>query len=89
VTGGPMGVGDEREHPWLGDEKRYLETGLTSDKPVLAICLGAQLVAQLLGARITISPYAERGWWPITLTQAAASTALRAAPANDGVPFPR
>jgi len=49
VLGGPMGVGDEPEHPWLRAEKRFLAQVIERQVPVLGICLGAQLLAEVLG----------------------------------------
>jgi GMP synthase (glutamine-hydrolysing) len=73
-----MGVDDQAEHPWLSDEKKYLHTVFNSDKPVVGICLGAQLVAQVLGATVSVSPQPERGWWPVILTDDAAGSDLAA-----------
>lgn len=50
VVGGPMGVGDEDAFPWLAPEKRFISTVIDTGIPVVGICLGAQLVAEVLGA---------------------------------------
>lgn len=52
VMGGPMGVHDEDRLPWLAGEKRAIEEAIRQGKVVLGICLGAQLVADVLGARV-------------------------------------
>ena len=70
VMGGPMGVADEAEHPWLTAGKKALEAVLASDRPVLGICLGAQLLASVLGAAVTRNPVPEIGWFPVAMTQA-------------------
>ena len=52
VMGGPMGAYDEAEHPWLVEEKRALREAVDADVPVWGVCLGAQLLASALGARV-------------------------------------
>ena len=81
VMGGPMGANDEAEYSWLTDEKRLLERAIASDKIVLGVCLGAQLVAAVLGAPVYANAHKEIGWFPIERGQAAAeSTIVRAFP---------
>jgi GMP synthase (glutamine-hydrolysing) len=63
--GGPMGVKDESLFPWLVDEKRYIENALNCNKTVIGVCLGAQLLAEVLGARVYRNRHAEIGWFPI------------------------
>lgn len=65
VMGGPMGVYDEAEFPWLIDEKRAIESALRSGSKVLGICLGAQLIASVLGADVRPMGYREIGWFPV------------------------
>jgi len=65
VMGGPMGVHDEIEFPWLNDEKTFIRKSIESGKIVLGICLGAQLIADALGARVFKNEYREIGWFPI------------------------
>ena len=71
VLGGPMSVNDEAELPWLVGEKRFVADALRLGKPVLGICLGAQLMAAALGSRVYPGPDKEIGWHPIHGTQAA------------------
>jgi GMP synthase-like glutamine amidotransferase len=71
VLGGPMGVYDEAQHPWLVGEKRLIEAALRAEKTVLGICLGAQLIATVLGKKVTRNPQREIGWFPLQLTRAA------------------
>jgi len=68
VLGGPMGVHDERQLPWLTAEKRYIEAALKRTIPVLGICLGAQLLADVMGASVRRAARAEIGWFPVTFT---------------------
>jgi GMP synthase-like glutamine amidotransferase len=65
IMGGPMSVNDEDEFPWLVSEKQFVREVIKSGKPVLGICLGAQLIASAMGARIFRNPVKEIGWFPI------------------------
>jgi GMP synthase (glutamine-hydrolysing) len=65
IMGGPMGVYDEAIYPWLGAEKKFIKETIESEKIVLGICLGAQLIADVLGARIVKNKYKEIGWFQI------------------------
>src|SRR5688572_22723736 len=56
AMGGPMSVNDEEKLPWLKDEKQAVRDAIARDIPVLGICLGAQLIAGALGARIYRNP---------------------------------
>jgi GMP synthase-like glutamine amidotransferase len=69
VMGGPMSLGQEAVHPWIGAERRLVEQTMAADKPVLGICLGAQLMAQVLGAQVAPGPHPEIGWFPVQITQ--------------------
>jgi GMP synthase (glutamine-hydrolysing) len=72
VMGGPMGAYEDDEHPWLAGEKRYLREAVGRDVPVWGVCLGAQLLAASLGARVYRGPEPEVGLLPVELTEAAA-----------------
>ena len=65
VMGGPMSVNDEDEFPWLIAEKRFVRCAIEAGKPVLGICLGAQLIASSLGARVYRNRCKEIGWFPV------------------------
>jgi GMP synthase (glutamine-hydrolysing) len=65
VMGGPMGVHDEIEFPWLKEEKAFIRKCIDSGKIVLGICLGTQLIADVLGARVFKNEYREIGWFPV------------------------
>lgn len=76
VMGGPMSVNDEDHYPWLIPEKHYIEQTLQKEKTVLGISLGAQLIAQVLGARVYSNFYQEIGWFPVRKTTDATHTGL-------------
>ena len=65
VMGGPMSVNDEAEHPWLAEEKTYLRQAIAAGKRVLGVCLGAQLIANALGAEVRDNGRKEIGHFPI------------------------
>lgn len=65
VMGGPMGVYDDLKFPWLKKEKDFIRESIESGKVILGICLGAQLIADALGARVFKNKYREIGWFPI------------------------
>lgn len=65
VMGGPMSVNDEAEFPWLVAEKAWIRSMIQSKKPVLGICLGAQLIANALGSKVYPNREKEIGWFPI------------------------
>ena len=65
AMGGPMSVNDEDELPWLRPEKELVRNAVSRGIPVLGVCLGAQLIASALGARVYPGPEKEIGWFPI------------------------
>jgi GMP synthase (glutamine-hydrolysing) len=68
VLGGPIGVYEDEEYPFLLDEVQMLQSRLLADKPTLGICLGAQLMARSLGAKVYPGEYPEIGWSRLELT---------------------
>jgi GMP synthase (glutamine-hydrolysing) len=72
VMGGPMGAYDEADHPWLVEEKRLLREAVEADIPVWGVCLGAQVLASALGARVYRGEEPEVGVLPVHLTSDAA-----------------
>ena len=65
LLGGPMSIHDTVRFSWLVQEKIFLEKWLKTGKPVMGICLGAQLLADLLGGRVYSLVHQEIGWFPI------------------------
>jgi GMP synthase (glutamine-hydrolysing) len=65
VLGGPMGVADSDDYSWLTDEIRFIRDCIAANKVILGICLGAQLIAHCLGARVTKNPHKEIGWFDV------------------------
>ncbi len=77
ILGGPIGAYDEQDYPFLSDEFRLLEHRLKADRPTLGICLGSQLMARVLGAKVYPGDNGkEIGWSPIVLSEAGQSSAL-------------
>jgi len=60
-----MSINDKDEFSWLTSEKQFIHESINSGKPVLGICLGAQLIASALGARVYRNSVKEIGWFPI------------------------
>ncbi len=65
AMGGPMSVNDEDEYPWLIPEKQFIRAAIDAGKPILGICLGAQLIASAMGAKVYKSAETEIGWFPV------------------------
>ncbi len=66
VMGGPMGIYDETIYPWLKEEKNFIKAAIDAGKIVMGICLGAQLIADSLGAKVYKNKVREIGWFDIT-----------------------
>ena len=64
--GGPMSIHDNERNPWLADEKNFISNAIQQNKKVLGICLGAQLIAHVLGASVHTNHCKEIGWFPVT-----------------------
>ncbi|CAD7767077.1 MAG: Glutamine amidotransferase class-I [Candidatus Argoarchaeum ethanivorans] len=71
VMGGPMNIYEEDRFAWLAIEKIFIRDAINSGKIVLGVCLGAQLIASVLGAKIYKSQYPEIGWFDVRLTDEA------------------
>lgn len=76
VMGGPMNIYEEAKYPWLVEEKRFIEQAIAAGRRVLGVCLGAQLVADVLGARVYANTDREIGWFPVETTEAVSASGL-------------
>jgi GMP synthase (glutamine-hydrolysing) len=76
VLGGPIGAYEENSYPHLIQEMRLLERRLAADAPTLGICLGAQLMARVLGGSVYPGEHKEIGWAPLVLSEAGERSAL-------------
>ena len=65
VMGGPQGVSEQATYPYLKRELELIRRALKAEKPILGVCLGAQLLAAALGARVAKNPQKEIGWYPL------------------------
>ena len=81
VLGGPIGVNDQEAYPTIKEEVELLRVRLTADRPTLGICLGAQVMAAALGARVYRASQKEIGWSPLQLSATDTSNPL--APLQD------
>ncbi len=77
MMGGPMGVYETEAYPWIACEVRRIAKRLAADRPTLGICLGSQMVAAALGARVLPGPVKEVGFSPIRIEAAGEASPLR------------
>lgn len=77
VLGGPIGVNDGADYPFLAPELKFVEARLKAGLPLLGICLGSQFIAKALGAEVRRNVEVELGWKPLTLTDPGRASALR------------
>ncbi len=76
VLGGPIAVYETEAYPFIADEIAAIAARLLANKPILGICLGAQMMAAALGARVAPGPVKEIGYAPLTLTGAGQKSVL-------------
>lgn len=65
MMGGPMGAYEEDKYHWLKTEKKFVKDAIDADKKVLGICLGCQIIADVLGSKVYPHTQKEIGWWPV------------------------
>jgi GMP synthase (glutamine-hydrolysing) len=83
VLGGPIGAYEEDNYPYITQELRIIEHRLAAQRPLLGICLGAQLMARALGARVYPGKAKEIGWGPLRLTEEGQASCLAGLAACD------
>lgn len=76
LLGGPISANDTKTYPFLSEEHRLVENQIANDRPLLGICLGAQVIARTLGARIEPMAAKEIGFAPLALTEAGKDSIL-------------
>lgn len=69
LLGGPMNVYEEDLYPFLKEEDLFIKESIQRGKSILGICLGAQLIAKALGAKVSRAPVKEIGWYDVSLTE--------------------
>jgi GMP synthase (glutamine-hydrolysing) len=78
ILGGPMSAADTRSHPYFLIEQEMIRSMVASRRPVLGICLGAQLIAAAFGAAVFPAAIAERGWYRVFRVNSAAESIIPA-----------
>jgi GMP synthase-like glutamine amidotransferase len=76
VMGGPMNIYDEKDYPWLVDEKAFIGEAIASGKVIIGLCLGGQLIADVIGGKVTRNSFVEIGWFPVQLSEEARRSPL-------------
>ncbi|MBF9151812.1 glutamine amidotransferase [Novosphingobium jiangmenense] len=65
MMGGPMGVYEQDQHPWIACQLRRLAMRLEADRPTLGVCFGAQMIAEAMGGKVFAGPHKEVGFHPV------------------------
>ncbi|MCZ7382175.1 MAG: type 1 glutamine amidotransferase [Candidatus Methanoperedens sp.] len=76
IMGGSMNIYEEEKYPWLREEKNFIAEAIAGKKIVLGVCLGSQLIADVLGGRVSKNTYKEIGWLPVSLTGEAKNSSI-------------
>ena len=69
IMGGPMSIYDKDQSSWLKVEKEFIKSAIKADKTIIGICLGAQILAETLGAKVYPNRKKEIGWFPVFITE--------------------
>src|SRR5574341_657976 len=76
IMGGSMNIYEEEKFPWLAEEKNFIAEAIANKKIVLGVCLGSQLIADVLGGKVSKNRHKEIGWFPVTLTKEARNSSI-------------
>jgi GMP synthase-like glutamine amidotransferase len=76
IMGGSMNIYEEEKYPWLALEKNFIAEAIANKKIVLGVCLGSQLIADVLGGKVSRNKHKEIGWFPVTLTKEARTSSI-------------
>jgi len=76
IMGGSMNIYEEDNFPWLKKEKEFIAKAIAANKILLGICLGSQLIADVLGGMVSKNQYKEIGWFPVSLTREARDSSI-------------
>ena len=76
IMGGSMNIYEEEKYPWLREEKKFIAKVIANQKIVLGVCLGSQLIADVLGGKVSKNKFKEIGWFPVSLTREARDSSI-------------
>jgi len=76
IMGGPMNIYEEKKYPFLKPEKKFIEAALKNGKKIIGICLGAQMLCDVLGGKVRKNKQPEIGWFPVSLIPGKATTGI-------------
>lgn len=76
IMGGSMNIYEEDKFPWLKEEKNFLDKAIAANKILLGVCLGSQMIADVLGGKVSKNQYTEIGWFPVSLTREASDSSI-------------
>jgi GMP synthase-like glutamine amidotransferase len=76
IMGGSMNIYEEEKYPWLKEEKKFIAEAIAANKILLGICLGSQLIADVLGGKVSKNKFKEIGWFPVSLTREARDSSI-------------
>jgi GMP synthase-like glutamine amidotransferase len=76
IMGGSMNIYEEDKFPWLREEKNFIAKAIAANKILLGVCLGSQLIADVLGGKVSKNKFKEIGWFPVSLTREARNPSI-------------
>ncbi len=76
IMGGSMNIYEEDKYPWLREEKNFIAQAIAANRILLGVCLGSQLLADVLGGKVSKNQYKEIGWFPVALTKEARDSSI-------------